>query len=56
MLGWPFFASVIHRVDQWLGNLFYRGQQINTLMTMTYAELKYWNDWHEIILKEDKGE
>lgn len=66
MSGWPFFVSVtdeetgeirvvsiVDKVDQWLGNLFYRGQQIDTLINMTYAELKYWNGWHEIISKAE---
>lgn len=61
MFGWPFFVSVegivksvIDRIDQWLGNLFYRGQPIDVLEKMTYSRLKYWNSWHELIAEQER--
>jgi hypothetical protein len=37
-----------------LGNLFYRGQNIEALNRATFGELRYWNEWHEIINKKTK--
>lgn len=41
------------RLHQMLGNLFYRGQSIDILERANYASLKYWNDWHKIMEKEE---
>lgn len=36
-----------------MGNLFYRGQMIPVIKKLRYAELKEWNEWHELMLKEE---
>ena len=41
-------------MSQWMGNLFYRKQQISEITSLRYAEMKYWNEWHEIMIKADK--
>ena len=50
-----FFTSVVGHIDQWAGNLFYRGIQPSEIDQMPYGELKYWNEWHELIAKKEKG-
>jgi len=47
-----FFGSV-ERISQFMGNLFYRGQQITVIRSLKYSEMKYWNGWHEIMAKEE---
>ena len=42
------------RVHQWSGNLFFRGVAPSEIASMGYDELRYWNNWHEIIAKEQK--
>lgn len=37
------------RVHQWMGNLFYRRVSIDIIKEMDFQELKYWNEWHEIL-------
>jgi len=37
-----------------MGNLFYRGQMINVIKKLRYAELKEWNEWHELMQKEEQ--
>ncbi|MHA1288292.1 MAG: hypothetical protein ACTSPB_12885 [Candidatus Thorarchaeota archaeon] len=39
-----------------LGNLFYRGITPHELKEMEYPELKYWNDWHKVLIKASGGE
>jgi hypothetical protein len=46
---------VIPQIDQYLGNLFSRGQPITALKDASYGELKYWNEWHEIMAKKEAG-
>ena len=53
MFGFHFFTSVIPRLDQMLGNLFYRGVQPHRLNEMFFSELKYWNEWHKVIEKKE---
>jgi len=36
-----------------MGNLFSRGQSIADLKEAAYHELKYWNEWHELMAKEE---
>jgi hypothetical protein len=36
-----------------MGNLFYRHQPINIIKKLRYAELKQWNEWHEIMNKQE---
>jgi hypothetical protein len=48
-----FFISVNH-VWQWMGNLFFRGQHIEEIKKLRYAELKEWNIWHELMAKEER--
>jgi ribosomal protein L37AE/L43A len=35
-----------------MGNLFYRGQPINIIENMRFAELREWNYWHEVLSNE----
>jgi hypothetical protein len=37
-----------------MGNLFYRGQSIEVIKKLRYAELKEWNEWHELMQKEEQ--
>lgn len=37
-----------------MGNLFYRGQAISEIKRLRYAEMKFWNGWHEIMTEEEK--
>lgn len=39
---------------QWMGNLFYRKQPISEIKKLRFAELKEWNSWHELMIKEEK--
>ena len=36
-----------------MGNLFYRKVPPSEIKAMGYSELKYWNEWHELIAKEE---
>lgn len=36
-------------MDQWLGNLFSRGQSLEVLERTGFHSLGYWNGWHEIM-------
>lgn len=35
-----------------MGNLFYRNQPISEINNLRYAEMKYWNEWYEIMEKQ----
>jgi hypothetical protein len=37
-----------------MGNLFYRGQSIPEINRLRYAEMKEWNDWHELMCEAEK--
>lgn len=37
-----------------MGNMFYRGQPVNVIDNMTYSDLKYWNNWHEVMVRAEK--
>jgi len=37
-----------------MGNLFYRKQPISEIKKLRYAELREWNTWHEIMVKEEQ--
>ncbi len=39
-------------MHQWMGNLFYRRVPPSEISAMPYVEMKYWNEWHEIMAKE----
>jgi hypothetical protein len=39
-----------------MGNLFFRNQPINIINSLRYAELKYWNEWHELMVEKEKKE
>jgi hypothetical protein len=49
-----FFVSVTGDVHRYLGNLFFRGAGPSELMEMPYHELKYWNEWHEVMATEER--
>ena len=34
-------------------NLFFRGQKISDIKKLRYAEMKEWNEYHEIMKKEE---
>lgn len=42
------------RLHQWIGNVFSRGAGPAEINAMTYHEIKYWNDWHEAMHREEK--
>ena len=42
------------RVHQWIGNVFFRGAGPAEINDMTYHELRYWNEWHEVMVAEEK--
>lgn len=48
-----FFISVTGDVHRYLGNLFFRGASPSELMSMPFRELKYWNEWHEVMTREE---
>lgn len=37
-----------------MGNLFYRNQPISEIKNLRFAELREWNSWHELMIKEEK--
>jgi len=37
-----------------MGNLFFRNQPINVIRSLRFAEMKEWNEWHEIMIREEK--
>jgi hypothetical protein len=39
---------------QWMGNLFYRRQQISEIKKLRFAEMREWNKWHEIMIQQEK--
>jgi len=42
------------KIDQWIGNLFYRSVQPSELEKLSYSKMKYFNDWHKVIEKAEK--
>jgi hypothetical protein len=40
-------------MDQWLGNLFGRGQSIEVLERAAFHALAYWNDWHKLMAERE---
>jgi hypothetical protein len=37
-----------------MGNLFFRNVSPSELKQMGYKEMQYWNEWHELMDKEEK--
>ena len=37
-----------------MGNLFSRGQPIGDIRKLGYKEMKYWNEWHEVMAKRER--
>lgn len=37
-----------------MGNLFYRKQNIETIKNLRFAEMKYWNEWHELMEETER--
>jgi hypothetical protein len=37
-----------------MGNLLYRHQPISEIKKLRYAELKQWNEWHEMMVKAEE--
>lgn len=55
MSGCGFFNDIVHRIDQWMGDLFIGKRLAPTELTnMDFAELKYWHDWWDAEFKERK--
>jgi hypothetical protein len=42
-------------MDQWMGNVFYRGASPSEIKGMSFHELRYWNEWHEVFLKREES-
>jgi len=36
-------------MDQFMGNMFYRGQSMSEIRAADYDDLKYFNGWHKAI-------
>lgn len=39
-------------MDQFMGNLFFRGVQTNLINDMDYFEMREWNKWHDRMNKQ----
>jgi hypothetical protein len=39
-------------MDRWIGMLFYYRVQPGEIKSMTWSEMKYWNNWATLIEKE----
>jgi len=37
-----------------MGNLFFRGQAISEIKSLRFAELREWNEWHELMVKKEQ--
>ena len=37
-----------------MGNLFFRKQSIEVIKNLRYADMKEWNEWHELMVKEEQ--
>ncbi len=37
-----------------MGNLFYRGVAPSEILAMSYEELRYWEEWHQVMAKAEK--
>lgn len=48
------FFACLTDVHRWLGNLFFRGASPTELTAMPYRELRYWNEWHEVMADEER--
>lgn len=46
------FFGNLEIIHQYMGNLFYRGQQASEIKKMTISEIRYWNNWHDCLIKE----
>lgn len=36
------------------GAMFYRGQPVSEIDKMTFREMRYWYEWHEVMNKEER--
>ena len=43
------FFKGLTPLDQFMGNLFFRGQPISEIYKLTFSEAAYWSDWHDRI-------
>lgn len=41
-------------MDQYMGNLFYRGVCPSVINEMSFFEMKEWNKWHERIAEQER--
>lgn len=39
-----------------MGNLFYRGVQPSEIKAMGYSEMKFWNDFHDLMVEAEQKE
>lgn len=37
-----------------MGNLFFRNQPISEIKKLRYAEMREWNEWHELMTREEQ--
>jgi hypothetical protein len=42
-------------MHQWMGNLFFRGATPSELEAMSFERMRYWNRWHELMVKVKPG-
>ena len=53
MPGLRFFYGV-ERMDQWLGNLFSRGQPLESLERSYFHSLSFFNGWHSVMAEAER--
>ena len=50
-----FSTSVVPRVDQWAGDIFFRGGNPLEIESMGYRSLKYWAGWHKVFTDAERA-
>ena len=50
-----FSPSVVQRVDQWAGEIFFRGGSPSEIEAMGYRRLKYWAGWHKLFESAERS-
>jgi len=49
-----FFERIADRVNQMMGNLFYRKVPPSEILSMGYKDMTYWNEWHKLMEDAEK--
>lgn len=48
-VGTAFYGGVAQKLDQYMGDMFYRGQPMSEIRAADYDDLKYFDGWHKAI-------